>query len=113
MSKRWIQFGSALVCMIMIANLQYAWALFVKPLQAAHKDWGLVGIQTAATLFLIFETWVTPIEGWLIDRLGPRWFLTIGGVLVGIGWTGMAYAEDPDAAQGTLFHRRRGRGLHL
>ena len=92
MSKRWIQFGSALVCMIMIANLQYAWALFVKPLLAAHKDWGLVGIQTAASLFLIFETWVTPIEGWLIDRLGPRLFLTIGGVLVGIGWTGMAYA---------------------
>ena len=93
MSKRWIQFGSALVCMIMIANLQYAWALFVKPLQAAHKDWGLVGIQAAATLFLIFETWVTPVEGWLIDRLGPRIFLTAGGILVGIGWTGMGYAE--------------------
>ncbi|HET9165076.1 MAG TPA: oxalate/formate MFS antiporter [Candidatus Angelobacter sp.] len=92
MSKRWIQFGSALVCMIMIANLQYAWALFVKPLQAAHKDWGLVGIQAAATLFLIFETWVTPVEGWLIDRLGPRIFLTAGGILVGIGWTGMGYA---------------------
>ena len=92
MSKRWIQFGSALVCMIMIANLQYAWALFVKPLQAAHKDWGLVGIQLAATLFLVFETWITPVEGWLIDRLGPRLFLTAGGVLVGIGWTGMAYA---------------------
>ncbi|MBZ5507366.1 MAG: oxalate/formate MFS antiporter [Acidobacteriia bacterium] len=93
MSKRWIQFGSALVCMIMIANLQYAWALFVKPLQAAHKDWGLVGIQLAATLFLVFETWITPVEGWLIDRLGPRLFLTAGGVLVGVGWTGMAYAD--------------------
>jgi OFA family oxalate/formate antiporter-like MFS transporter len=93
MSKRWIQFCSALVSMIMIANLQYAWALFVKPLQAAHKDWGLVGIQAAASLFLIFETWITPVEGWLIDRLGPRMFLTAGGVLVGIGWTGMAYAE--------------------
>ena len=92
MSKRWIQFFSALVSMIMIANLQYAWALFVKPLQAAHKDWGLVGIQAAASLFLLFETWVTPVEGWLIDRLGPRWFLTIGGILVGVGWTGMAYA---------------------
>ena len=92
MSKRWIQFGSALVSMIMIANLQYAWALFVKPLQAAHKDWGLVGIQAAASLFLLFETWVTPVEGWLIDRLGPRWFLTIGGILVGFGWTSMAYA---------------------
>ena len=93
MSKRWIQFGSALICMVMIANLQYAWALFVKPLQQAHKDWGLIGIQTAASLFLVFETWVTPVEGWLIDRLGPRIFLTVGGVLVGIGWTGMGYAD--------------------
>jgi OFA family oxalate/formate antiporter-like MFS transporter len=93
MSKRWIQFASAVVAMIMIANLQYAWTLFVKPLQAAHKDWGLVGIQWAGSLFLLFETWVTPVEGWLIDRLGPRIFLSIGGVLVGVGWTGMGYAQ--------------------
>src|SRR6185437_9695630 len=38
-------------------------------------------------------TWITPVEGWLIDRLGPRLFLTIGGILVGIGWTGMGYAQ--------------------
>src|SRR5258708_12256901 len=79
--------------MIMIANLQYAWTLFVKPIQAAHKDWGLVGIQYAATLFLLFETWITRVEGWLIDRLGPRIFLSAGGILVGIGWTGMGYAR--------------------
>ncbi len=93
MSKRWIQFGSALVSMIMIANLQYAWTLFVKPLQQAHKGWVLSDIQWAGTLFLVFETWITPLEGWLIDRLGPRIFLTIGGVLVGIGWSAMGSAE--------------------
>jgi OFA family oxalate/formate antiporter-like MFS transporter len=92
MSKRWIQFGSALVCMCMIANLQYAWTLFVKPLQQGHKDWSLAGIQWAGTLFLLFETWITPVEGWLIDRLGPRIFLTTGGVLVGIGWSSMGSA---------------------
>src|ERR1700674_1128121 len=93
MSKRWIQFAAAVVAMIMIANLQYAWTLFVKPLQAGHKDWSLVGIQWAASLFLLFETWVTPVEGWLIDRLGPRIFLSMGGVLVAIGWTGMGVAR--------------------
>jgi OFA family oxalate/formate antiporter-like MFS transporter len=93
MGKRWIQFASALVAMIMIANLQYAWTLFVKPLQAGHKDWTLVGIQWAGSLFLLFETWVTPVEGWLIDRLGPRIFLSMGGLLVGIGWTGMGFAQ--------------------
>jgi OFA family oxalate/formate antiporter-like MFS transporter len=79
--------------MIMIANLQYAWTLFVKPLQDAHKDWKLPAIQWAFTLFIFLETWITPVEGWLIDRLGPRIFLTLGGVLVGVGWTGMGYAQ--------------------
>ena len=93
MSKRWIQFGSAVIAMIMIANLQYAWTLFVAPLRAAHKDWSLPAIQWAFTLFIFLETWITPVEGWLIDRLGPRIFLTMGGVLVGVGWTGMGYAQ--------------------
>lgn len=94
MSKRWIQFGSAVVSMIMIANLQYAWTMFVAPLQAAHRNWGLQAIQWAFTLFIFLETWITPVEGWLIDRLGPRLFLSAGGLLVGIGWTGMGYAQS-------------------
>ncbi len=93
MSKRWIQFGSAVIAMIMIANLQYAWTLFVAPLRSAHKDWSLSAVQWAFTLFIFLETWITPVEGWLIDRLGPRIFLTVGGLLVGIGWTGMGYAD--------------------
>src|SRR5450432_3485279 len=93
MYKRWIQFVCAIVAMIMIANLQYAWTLFVKPLQAAHKDWSLNGIQLAFTLFIFLETWITPVEGWMIDRLGPRIFLTMGGILCGLGWTGMGYAR--------------------
>jgi MFS transporter, OFA family, oxalate/formate antiporter len=94
MSKRWIQFGSAVIAMIMIANLQYAWTLFVAPLRAAHKDWSLPAIQWAFTLFIFLETWITPVEGWLIDRLGPRIFLTMGGVLVGVGWTGIGYVQS-------------------
>ncbi|MGZ4842622.1 MAG: oxalate/formate MFS antiporter [Candidatus Angelobacter sp.] len=94
MSKRWIQFGSAVIAMIMIANLQYAWTLFVAPMRAAHKDWTLPAIQWAFTLFIFLETWITPVEGWLIDRLGPRIFLTLGGLLVGVGWTGMGYAQN-------------------
>src|SRR5947209_313341 len=93
MSKRWIQFGSALVAMIMIANLQYAWTLFTGPLREGHKGWTLTDVGFAFTLFIFLETWITPVEGWLIDRLGPRLFLTAGGILVGIGWTSMGFAQ--------------------
>src|SRR5947209_11798515 len=93
MSKRWTQFASAVIAMIMIANLQYAWTLFVKPMQA-DTHWRLADIQWAFTLFIFFETWITPVEGWLIDRLGPRIFLSLGGVLVGVGWTSIAFAHS-------------------
>jgi MFS transporter, OFA family, oxalate/formate antiporter len=90
MKNRWVQLVGSVVAMIMIANLQYAWTLFVEPIQAANS-WKLSDIQWAFTLFLICETWVMPIEGWLIDRMGPRIFITIAGVLCGIGWTALGY----------------------
>ena len=92
-NNRWFQLIASLVAMIMIANLQYSWTLFVQPLQAA-TGWKLSDIQTAFTLFILCQTWVQPLDGWLIDRLGPRWFITAAGVLCGLGWTGMAYATS-------------------
>src|SRR2546427_7810081 len=71
--------------MIMIANLQYSWTLLVKPMQQG-TGWKLSDIQWAFTLFILFQTWVQPAQGWLIDRMGPRWFITAAGVLCGIGW---------------------------
>ena len=111
MSKRWIQFGSAVIAMIMIANLQYAWTLFVAPMRAAHKDWTLPAIQWGFTLFIFLETWITPVEGWLIDRLGPRIFLTARWTARwrGLDWHGLC--AFPDAALRSLRHCRSGRGI--
>jgi OFA family oxalate/formate antiporter-like MFS transporter len=91
--SRWFQLGASLIAMIMIANLQYAWTLFVGPLQKS-TGWKLSDIQFAFTLFIIFQTWVQPFDGWLIDRLGPRGFITAAGVLCGLGWAGMGYADS-------------------
>jgi OFA family oxalate/formate antiporter-like MFS transporter len=91
--NRWFQLVASLVAMIMIANLQYAWTLFVQPLQAG-TGWRLSDIQTAFTLFILCQTWVQPLDGWLIDRLGPRWFITVAGLLCGLGWAGMGYATS-------------------
>jgi OFA family oxalate/formate antiporter-like MFS transporter len=89
--NRWAQLGASLVAMIMIANLQYAWTLFVEPIRQS-TGWKLSDIQWGFTLFIVFETWVMPLEGWLIDRMGPRIFTTIAGVLCGFGWSGLAFA---------------------
>jgi OFA family oxalate/formate antiporter-like MFS transporter len=91
--NRWFRLIAAVVAMIMIANLQYAWTLFVKPLVAA-KHWKLSDIQWGFTFFIAFETWVMPCSGWLIDRLGPRAFMSIAGILCGAGWAALGHADS-------------------
>ena len=91
--QRWFQLGASVVAMIMIANLQYAWTFFVPPLQTG-TGWKLSDIQFAFTLFILFQTWVQPLDGWLIDRLGPRGFMSAAGLLCGLGWAGLGYATS-------------------
>ncbi len=90
--NRWIQLMAGIVAMMAIANLQYAWTLFTKPIQA-HLHVSLVAVQWTFTLFVALETWLVPFEGYLIDKIGPRFMLGIGSVLVGLSWVGAAHAE--------------------
>ena len=86
---RWTQLIICIVCMVMIANLQYGWTLFVNPINKAH-GWSIASIQFAFAIFIALETWLTPIEGWIVDRLGPRrgpkLVVAFGGIMVALGW---------------------------
>src|SRR5262245_44427136 len=93
LNNRWFQLGASLVAMIMIANLQYSWTLFVNPLQKG-TGWKVSDSQFSFTFFVWCRRWVQPLDGWLIDRLGPRGFITAAGVLCGLGWAGMGYATS-------------------
>jgi OFA family oxalate/formate antiporter-like MFS transporter len=79
--------------MVQIANLQYGWTLFVNPIDAKFH-WGRASIQVAFTTFVFTETWLVPIEGWLVDRFGPRMVVLCGGILVGISWVLNSYATS-------------------
>ena len=92
-SYRWLQLFIGIVCMAMIANLQYGWTLFVNPIDAKYH-WGRAAIQVAFTIFVLCETWLVPFEGWLVDRFGPRPIVMVGGLLCGIGWVMNAYASS-------------------
>jgi len=91
MSNPWFQLVASLISMVMIANLQYAWALFTKPMQGA-TGWLPSDISFAFSLFVLMQTWVQPLDGWFIDRLGPRKFITAAGILCGVGWSMLAYS---------------------
>jgi hypothetical protein len=77
-STRWVQLAVGIVGMVAIANLQYGWTLFVNPIDSKFH-WGKAAIQVAFTLFVLAETWLVPIEGYLVDRFGPRWLVAVGG----------------------------------
>jgi OFA family oxalate/formate antiporter-like MFS transporter len=94
---RWTQLIICIVCMVLIANLQYGWTLFVNPINKAH-GWSLASIQFAFSIFIALETWLTPIEGWIVDSLGarrgPKLMIAFGGIMVGLGWIINSYAQS-------------------
>ncbi len=81
----WVQLIAGIVCMAMIANLQYGWTVFVNPLHAA-QGWSRAAIQVTFMLFVLVETWLVPFEAALVDKFGPRRMVALGGVLAGLGW---------------------------
>ncbi|MEP6883389.1 MAG: oxalate/formate MFS antiporter [Gammaproteobacteria bacterium] len=85
LANPWVQLILGVICMACVANLQYGWTLFVNPIDAKYH-WGRAAIQVAFTIFVLIETWLVPVEGYLVDRFGPKWVVLGGGILVAIAW---------------------------
>jgi OFA family oxalate/formate antiporter-like MFS transporter len=92
-ATRWGQLVFGVICMVMIANLQYGWTLFVNPIDQKYH-WGRTAIQVAFTIFVLTETWLVPFEGYLIDKFGPRIMVCGSGVLVAIAWVINSVADS-------------------
>ncbi len=84
-STRWLQLVVGVVCMIATANIQYAWTLFVPEIQQTY-GWERASIQIAFTIFVLVQTWLAPIEGYFIDKFGPRLMVAFGAVFIGAAW---------------------------
>ncbi len=98
LKNRWAQLVMGIICMAMIANLQYGWTLFVNPMHD-KMGWTKAAIQVAFSVFVLTETWLVPVEGWAMDKFGPRPVVLLGGVLVAIAWVLNSMA----ASLGTLY----------
>ncbi|MCB1478548.1 MAG: oxalate/formate MFS antiporter [Tepidamorphaceae bacterium] len=90
-ANRWLQLALGVVCLVAAANAQYAWTLFVPEIQSTY-GWSRAAIQTAFTIFVITQTWLAPVEGYFIDRFGPRAMVFLGGALTGLAWVIDSYA---------------------
>ncbi len=89
---RIIQLLVGILCMVMIANLQYGWNLFVDPMSKA-QGWSRAAIGGAFSFFVLAETWLVPVESWFVDRFGPRYVVMAGGILVALAWSLNAMAH--------------------
>jgi OFA family oxalate/formate antiporter-like MFS transporter len=92
-ANRFVQLVAGIACMAMIANLQYGWTYFVDPIDAKYH-WGRTSIQVAFTIFIATETWLVPVEGWFVDRFGPRIVVMFGGLVVTLAWTLDSFASS-------------------
>jgi OFA family oxalate/formate antiporter-like MFS transporter len=91
--NRWAQLVMGIICMAMVANLQYGWTLFVNPMHDKF-GWTKAAIQVAFSIFVLCETWLVPVEGYLMDRFGPRPVVLVGGILAGLSWVMNSYASS-------------------
>jgi len=78
---RWSQLVIGIICMVMIANLQYGWTFFVPGIQKTF-GWDRASIQFAFTLFVLFETVLTERH---VGRAADRLNLTPSAVSHGLG----------------------------
>jgi OFA family oxalate/formate antiporter-like MFS transporter len=92
-STRWIQLLLGLIAMMSISSPQYVWTLFTKPLQEALGA-TLPAIQVTFTILIVLQTWLSPIQGYLIDRFGARTLIALGCLLSGLGWISSAFAAN-------------------
>jgi OFA family oxalate/formate antiporter-like MFS transporter len=83
--SRWVQLVLGLLCMIVISSPQYVWTLFTQPLIASLHT-GLAAIQITFSILIVVQTFLSPCQGFLVDRFGPRLLLSVGGAVTGLSW---------------------------
>jgi len=84
--NRWIQLLSGVLAMVVISNYQYAFTLFTPGMKQTFPSVSYAEIAAIFSAFVLFETWLSPVSGYFVDRFGIRKLMMIGAVLIGLGW---------------------------
>ena len=90
---RWVQLAIGLVCMMAISSPQYVWTLFTKPM-SAKLGVTLAELQVTFSILIVLQTFLSPVQGLLVDKFGPKRLLSAGAVLTGSSWVFAAGVRD-------------------
>src|SRR6202140_5612265 len=83
--SRWTQLILGLVCMMAISSPQYVWTLFTKPLMT-QLGVSLTQVQITFSIFVVLQTFLSPLQGYLIETFGPKLLLAVGATMTGMSW---------------------------
>src|SRR5215813_6882257 len=84
-NARWMQLLLGFIVMMAISSPQYVWTLFVPSFQ---KTTGAIlsEVQWTITILIVLQTWLSPAQGYLVDKLGPKALIGVGTIMSGAGW---------------------------
>ena len=80
-----MQLVLGLICMMAISSPQYVWTLFTKPLMAQLAV-SLTQLQVTFSVFIVLQTFLSPLQGYLIEKFGPKLLLAAGAIMTGLSW---------------------------
>lgn len=92
-ATRWVQLLLGIVAMMSISSPQYVWTLFTKSFQDSLGT-TLPAIQITFSIVIVLQTWLSPLQGFLVDKFGPRVLIAFGCALSGAGWITSAYVTS-------------------
>src|SRR6202163_4086230 len=84
-SARWMQLLMGFIVMMVISSPQYVWTLFVPSFQKTTGA-ALSEVQWTITILIVLQTWLSPVQGFLVEKLGPKLLIGVGTLLSGAGW---------------------------
>jgi OFA family oxalate/formate antiporter-like MFS transporter len=91
--NRWIQLLLGIIAMMSISSPQYTWTLFTGPLNQKLGT-TLAELQWTFSLLIILQTFLSPLQAYLVDRFGPRLLISAGAILSGGSWLLAAQASN-------------------
>lgn len=84
-ATRWWQLFFGVIAMMAISSPQYVWALFTSDLTRVLNA-TLPQVQVTFAILIVAQTFLSPFQGYLIDKFGPRTLLSCGAILTALSW---------------------------